>query len=266
MNPFPFADYKKYLVEFIATTEGRGAKAALAEAAGCQRSFLSQVLKGSAHLTLEHAIGIAQYLRLSPAQTEYFYYMVAQARSGTSALRHYYGEKMKSLRWSGEEMRRGASAARQVNDSHVEYYSSWTFAAVHIALTVTSLRTSAAIARRLKLEQLEVEAILRKLKSWGLVEIEKNEWRTTKKHLHLPDDHFMNALNHRNWRTKSLELYERETKRGVMYSAVYSLNRDDYEKLRDLAYRFIGESRRLVAASDNEQELVCFTFDCQPLG
>lgn len=263
MNPFPFADYKKYLTDFIDSTEGRGAKAALAEAAGCQRSFLSQVLNGETHLTLEHAIGIAHYLRLDSAQTEYFYCLVAHARSGTPALRHYYADKMKSLRWASEGSRPSARVTE--SDAQAEYYSSWKFAAVHMAVTIPGLRTAAQIAKRLRLETLEVEGVLRKLKSWGFIELHRQEWTPSKKLVHLPDDHFMNATNHRNWRTKNLDLFEREAKRGVMYSAVYSMSRSDFEALRDMIYRFLGESRKLVAASANEEELVSFALDCLPL-
>lgn len=208
-------------------------------------------------------MGIAEYLRLDPAQTEYFYCLVAHARSGTQALRQYYSEKMKNLRWASEGSRK--PIAQSEADAQSEYYSSWKFAAVHIATTVPGLRTSAQIAKRLRLEPREVETTLRKLKNWGFVELPKQEWVTTKKLVHLPDDHFMNPTNHRNWRTKNLELFEREAKRGVMYSAIYSMNRRDFDVLRDMIYRFLGESRKLVAASANEEELVSFALDCLPL-
>ena len=142
----------------------------------------------------------------------------------------------------------------------IEYYSSWRYAAIHIACTIPNLRTSSQIARRLGVEAVEVEAALRKLSSWGLVDSLRDEWVATQKTIHLPKDHFMTQVNHANWRSKNLEIVGKDLQRGLLYSAVYSLSREDADKLQEMISHFLSKSRDFVVASP-EEELVSFTMD-----
>src|SRR5687768_16152975 len=132
MSPFSFDDYKKYLAEFIRETGGRGSKSALADAAGCQRSFFSQALHGNVHLTLEHALGISKYLGLSAAETEYFYCLVGLARSASPALSKYYQDKMTRLKRKGQNLaeRLDHTSSTLKLENIAEYYSTWKYAAI----------------------------------------------------------------------------------------------------------------------------------------
>lgn len=266
MSSFPYRDYKKYLLDVLKKSSVRGTKAALADAAGCQRSFLSQVIHGNVHLTLEHALGIARHLGMDSAETEYFYYLVASARSGSATLSGFYSEKMKSLKAKGEDLSRRLKHAslESISPDLAEYYSAWKFAAVHIACTIPSLRTVSTLTKRLALEPAELEHILNKLKMWGLIEQKRNEWWATKKLIHLPKGHFMTATNHRNWRRKNIELMESRSEKGINYTAVYSVSKDDFERLKEMTVQFLNQTRALVEASP-EQDLVSFCLDCAKL-
>ena len=130
MSPYAYRDYRKYLLDFVEHTDARGMKSQLASAARCQRSFLSQVLSGSVNMTLEHAIGMAKYIGLSPSETEYFYCLVGLARASLPEAKTYYGEKMNSLRWANEERKEKISSSSGHGEIIPEYYSNWKFAAV----------------------------------------------------------------------------------------------------------------------------------------
>lgn len=55
-NLFSFLSYKAYLSSKTgASNTKRGEKTALAKALGCQPTYISQVLHGNAHLSLEQA-------------------------------------------------------------------------------------------------------------------------------------------------------------------------------------------------------------------
>jgi len=260
MSLFLFTDYKKYLDEVIEKSPVRGAKAALADAAGCQRSFLSQVLNGSVHLTLDHAMGIAEYLHLTPKEVDYFYSLVGLARSGTPGLRAYYKSKMRE---SKQESNNLSKRLETVNSEAgvAEYYSSWKFAAVHILCGIPGFSTTSRIATKLNLSLFEVDYTLERLSFMKLIKKKSGQWTLTKKRIHLPRDHFMTFTNHRNWRTRTLDEAEKNPELGVTYSAVYSMGRDDFEKLKEMTIDFLKDSRDLVKESGKE-ELVSFSMDC----
>jgi len=62
---FSSENYKAYLKSVLdGPGKERGYQSRLAEAAGCQRSYLSQVVHSTPHLTPEHAMGMAQFWKL----------------------------------------------------------------------------------------------------------------------------------------------------------------------------------------------------------
>jgi hypothetical protein len=69
---FEFNSYIKYLAKIIKTDKTRGIIGTWAEAAGCQRSYLSNVLAGRATLNLDQGFRLAEHLRLSNRGTRVF--------------------------------------------------------------------------------------------------------------------------------------------------------------------------------------------------
>src|SRR6185312_140032 len=70
----------------------------LAEAAGCQRSFLSQVLASQAHLNADHAIGLATYWNLPEIEKDFFLNLVSFARASSKTLKEYFSKKIEKSR------------------------------------------------------------------------------------------------------------------------------------------------------------------------
>ena len=81
---FESLDYKRYMRQQIAAHgDVYGYKSRLAAAAGCQKSYLSQVLNGAHDLTLEHAAGLAAFWQLPRLDGEYFMELVNWARASS---------------------------------------------------------------------------------------------------------------------------------------------------------------------------------------
>ena len=92
-------DYKIVLNRYIqkASLETKGIKTNLANVIGCRTSYLSQILNGNAHLSLEQAERLARHLRLSSLEREYFFLMILYARAGTENLKECFLEKMNEI-------------------------------------------------------------------------------------------------------------------------------------------------------------------------
>ncbi|MEK7395435.1 MAG: hypothetical protein AAB116_00725, partial [Candidatus Poribacteria bacterium] len=89
---FEYKDYKAYLKEILnrRSENERGIRTRLAEAIYCHNGYVSQVLNGAAHFSLEQAEAINKYLGHNKDQSSYLLLLVQHARAGTSGLKEYF--------------------------------------------------------------------------------------------------------------------------------------------------------------------------------
>src|SRR5688572_3447585 len=121
-----FDDYRPFLE--AAMNEGRfgarGPRSKLAEAAGCQVAYVSQVFGGRADLSLEQASGVADYLKLDDEERGYFYDLVLHARAGTQDLRAFYAKRLRAARQNRLELGTRLRPAAEVQfEDRATYYS-----------------------------------------------------------------------------------------------------------------------------------------------
>lgn len=178
MNIYEFSDYKEYLqAQVDENRHVRGYKSRLAEAAGCKNSFISQVLHGHVHLTLEHAVGLALFWQLSPCEREFFVELVNLARAGTPGLRNHVQARLQTLRSAAK-----ASVGPESGDSgrgrqgRDAYFSEWQHSAVHMLIAVPGFRRPEVISSRLGISLEQVSASLRLLEDLGLCRLEDSGW------------------------------------------------------------------------------------------
>ena len=263
-NPsvFEYKSYLDFLKKMIAINKNTyGYKAKLAEAAGCQRSFLSQVLAGQTNFGPEHAIGLTVYWDLSSAETDYFLTLVSYARASIRSLKEYFAEKLELAKKDQENL------ARRITDKTIlpdikaaTFYSTWQYLAITILLTIREYRTVLAVAQRLNLSLEAVETSLNELRELNLVAKSGQQWVVTNNTIHLPSDSKFNSLNHSHWRNRAVQDSLLSENGSVHYTSVCSVSLEDAEKLRQLVFKLIDESRKIVAPS-SEEELFCLTCD-----
>jgi uncharacterized protein (TIGR02147 family) len=238
----------------------RGYKALLANAAGCQRSFLSLVLTGKHILTQEHGIGLATYWGMTSVERDFFLQLINFERAGTEALRNFYQERIDSLRKGANDL----ATRFQVDSLPLEtmsiYYSTWLYPAVHMLLTVPSYQTTSSLSERLKLPTTTIKGVLDTLVKLGIIEESSKRFETIKKVVHLPKNSPLNQTNHGNWRQYSVNKSVFSTETDVHYTAVYSLSNRDKYRLQNLILEFIERTRQLVAPSA-EEDVVAVLID-----
>ena len=91
---FEYTDYKAFLESWIASRPqgGRGIKSKMAQAMRCQLAYLSQVLNGPAHLSLEQAEALNGILDHSHEEGDFFLLLLQRARAGTPGLRKHFAQ------------------------------------------------------------------------------------------------------------------------------------------------------------------------------
>ena len=94
---FDYSDYKAFLRE-LGDSRPRGFRKALAEATQCQTAYISQILNGHYHLSLEQAEAATQFLGLSKDEVRCFVLLVEIQRAGTPSLKQFFLSQLAELR------------------------------------------------------------------------------------------------------------------------------------------------------------------------
>jgi len=259
---FECKSYREFLEKMIDfNREVYGYKAKLAEAAGCQRSFISQVLSGQCEFAFEHGIGLSQFWRLSEIEKDFFLNLIGYSRAANKALQDHFTQKLDEAKRNIENLSRRIENKVVLPDTKAAiFYSNWHYLAITIVLTISEYRTPKSISQRLNLAEEVVESSLRELLQLEMVEKKGNEWAVINDTIHLARDSKFNSLNHSHWRSRAVQDSLLSENRSVHYTSVCSLSFNDAETLRQLMFQFIDESRKIVTPS-KEEELFCLTCD-----
>ena len=262
MEIFEFDAYHPYLMAKIKqNSEKRGYLAKLAEAAGCQRSYLSLVIKGEVHLTPEHAFGLTQFWRLSESESDYFLDLVLLERSSSPALKGRLQKRLSQRRNDQFDLSKRFEESNLPNfEAESVYYSQWFVSAIHVCISIPKLRKDEAIAQKLKLPLHLVRETLSRLRGLNLIERINDDWRLTGQSLHLSRQSLFSPVNHRNWRDRAIVDAQDISRQHTHYTSVQSVGRSDFEKIQKLILNCVDRKRKIVAASP-EEELAVFCCD-----
>ena len=259
---FEFSDYRAVLSAQISLNASiRGYQARLAEAAGCKRSFLSQVLHSNVNLTPDHGIGLCDFWKLDEDQTDWFMELLAEARAGTIQMRKLCRRRLDALKKKRANLTERFKPSRLLSkEAQAEYYSSWYWAAIHIVTCIPTCQTVQQISSRLQLRDGLVHKTLISLEKMGLVIQKGKGWQVAESDLHVPKASKLNIANHVNWRQRAISDIQIGEEDSLHYTAVHALAVKDIPKIRREADICYSGTREIVKPSP-EEEIVCLTCD-----
>ncbi len=260
---FIFDDYKDYLRHRVENEpENWGLITRLAKAAGCQRSYLSRVMKGSVQLTPDQAFGLCAHWKLPPIEEEGFFCLVEISRSASPRFQAHLRAKFLALKRKHEDLgMRLAKSSLEPGEKEANYYSSWHWAALHIACSIEKLQTAQALAQSLQIPLSLVKKTLSRLESYGLVKQETpGRWVYRTSELHVPATSPLVTQHHSNWRQRALIDTQLRHEDSIHYTMVQSMNSVAFEAIRQKLLQFIDESTRIGGPSE-PNELTCLTCD-----
>jgi uncharacterized protein (TIGR02147 family) len=262
MEPlFEFAGYKEYLKAYLQGQPKRGAVKELAASAGCQPSYLSQVLTRPVHLTPDQAIGLSEALPLGAVEREYFLLLVDHARASTRKLRQHLEKKMRELRARNEDVgERLKRSSPMPVEKLARYYRHWLPVAVHLATSIEGLQTAEALSKRLGVAEGVVLDTLQHLLSMGLVERQGPKWVHSGVETHVDKSSPFSSLHHNNWRQLAVLSAQREQADSLHFTGVYGVAKRDLSRLRAVLLKAVEEAAKLAVASP-QQTLVCLNAD-----
>ncbi len=263
MDVFSFQNYRDIITSYLAgQTSKRGSQKRLAEAAGCQASYFSQMLSGQVQLTLDQAAGIAIFLQFDEDETEYFLALVGYERSGSRHLQSILRQKLEKIRRHHSQLSSKIKNSAAVPDQGLMiYYSTWYYSAIHVLIAIPKFANEKAIAEVLGLSRQLVASALAQLEQMGLAEKQENKWISLQKNIHVPHNSPLYLMYHGIWRQlANRRMGESSNPADINYTALYAMSQDDFIKMRELVFNFIEETRKIVIPSPEEQ-LVCCLVD-----
>jgi predicted transcriptional regulator len=235
----------------------RGTKSRFASFLRIQPAFLSQVLAQKYSLSLEQADLANQFFDHSFEEAEFFLLLVSRDRAGTPSLRKHFDQQLKSA--LKKRLLVAERIGKRTEISHEAkgvYYSSWLYAAVHIACTIGSLRSRRTIAEELQLPLATVGRVLDFLEENGLVRKEEDAYLPTEAWVRIDKESPHLVKHHTNWRMRAVQNLEVATMRDLHFSGVYSLDLPTALKVKDHFLDYIKEQIKRIEGAKEEELFV----------
>lgn len=258
---YSFKSYKTYIKALI-LHQGRGSIGHLSEAAGCNRTYLSQCLSSKVQLTADHIIGISEYLKHSDEEQNFFLLLLLYERAVTSKAQQNFKTKIDKIAQDSLILSKKISDkldSQEITDNQKHlYYSSWKYGAVHTLTSIKDFQTSSSISKKLNLSQPEVNIILNDLLQMNLIINKSTHWIHSGVNIHVPAGSAFMFQNHVNWRLKALDSVG--DRNSIHYTTLFSLTKKDWEHIREQLLTFINNQRDQIHQSGSE-EIYCFNCD-----
>lgn len=261
-NIFTFKHYKDYLTSLTGVKASRsGMKARIAEAIRCQPTYISQVINGEAHLSFEQSEMLCRFLQMSEEETYFFMLLVHRDRAGTTELKKFYNNQIQIiLKQRMNLVHRLGEKNKLTEEKQALYYSSWQYAAIHIALTVPSLQTREALAHYFRISLKRVDVVLRHLVEMDLAIPTDKGFSVGPSIVRLDNKSPYIIHHHAHWREQAIESLEREEITDLHYSAVVSISQKDVGRIKDRILEFLKENSAIISQSP-EEEVYVFSTD-----
>jgi uncharacterized protein (TIGR02147 family) len=260
---FEFSDYKRFLghTEEARKSYERGFRSKLANFIGCQNGYISHVLNGQAHFSLEQALLIAKFLELTSSEQKYFLLLVEVARAGTTELQQYFATELKVLREAHLNIKERVGDSQILTDKNQSiYYSSWHYLAVHVLVSLGNYDEAKTISDALKIPDELVSKILLFLIQNNIVIETKGKLKPGLTQVHLNRESPLIRQHHTNWRIAAIQSIVNDTKTDIHYSTVSTLSYADAENLRGEMVSLIEKYVSVIAAS-KEETMYGFNLD-----
>ena len=236
ISVFEFKSYKSYLKKLLAPSgPSRGMRTGLAEVLGCNIGFISQVLNGDTHFSLEHAIRVTDFIQLSGQEKDFFLILVHYEKAGSHQLREYYQKQIDEMLFKRQEIKNRIRSSKSLDEKdYVTYYSQWFFAAIHMLLSIPGYQTKIAVSKKLGITLKQVDTALTFLTEKGFVIEEDGLYKTGATRIHLSKTSPIIIQHHTNWRLEAIKSFSNLNEDDLHYSAVLTMSVEDSKKIKNV--------------------------------
>ncbi|MGE3260260.1 MAG: TIGR02147 family protein [Bacteriovoracia bacterium] len=263
VNIYAFSDYRAFLKAWLqeAKTTKTSNLSRLAEVAKVHATFLSHVLTGDKHLSLEQAAFLSEYFGHTRLERDYFFVLIHLDRAGTPILREYWEEKKLQLEKEKNKLSARFDPHHELTpEQRATFYSSWLYVAIWVSTDIAGGQTLPQIAARFRLKPTKAEEIMTFLVQTGICVEEKGKFHMGKTHVHVPNESPLVVKHHSNWRMKAMQRMDFREEAELFFTAPMSISKKDFAAIREKLNVVIKEAVEVAKASRSE-DLFCLNID-----
>ncbi len=255
---YEFNDYKSYLKYQIDRQRGEHTK--IANAAQCQKAYLSRVIKAETHLTPDQAFRITEFWKMTTDERDYFITLLEIERAADNNYKNLLKQKANSIKEKNTKIKviTGREDA-PISQQDIFYHSHWAILIIHILATSYVYRNVIQLQKKLELPNSIFEKYLNYLQDQKLIIRKGNELFVESGPKHIPKSspaliYFLNL-----WRQKALMHLPSLDEQSIHYTNVQTISMADYEKLLFLLRNSIKEMSTISSNSGDEE---VYVFNC----
>lgn len=215
-------------------SEIRGLNKKLAEYLSINPSLVSQILSGTKDFTEEQIVLVSEFFGFGNLETKYLLALVQFERAGSVKLKKLFADQIIQIRQQSLDLSNRAEVGIKLSDSdQAQFYSSWLYSAIHLMTTLEIAPHFRFICERFHLPQERAQQIIQFLLDRKLITEKGARFYPGPTSTHLSKESVYTCNYHRLWRQKSMQIAERLLPEEFMYSCNFSVNRSDFQKIRE---------------------------------
>lgn len=261
MNFYGHDDYRALLKELVAERKATDARVNFQQmslAVRVPKSYLSKVMHGGAHLSVDQLYLVGKYLKLTDEEQRYLQLLLDFARTGLAERRAALEAELRRIQAAKRQTHEhlAAEPVRATEAGLSEYYLEPHNQIIHICLSIPRYaKDPARLAKDLGLAPAKVNAALATLERLGLIgRADGGGWKTLVRNIHLPPG----TPVYKAWRTqlKLLALHRMEAVpdgETYSFSAVFSATPEVRRQAHARLLAALKEIEGLVRGATQEE-------------
>jgi len=253
---FDYDHYKDYLNDYLddENVGGRGARSQLSAAISCKTSYTAQVLRGTAHFSLEQGDAITEHLNLTDEEGHFLLLLIQYQRAGTKRLRERFYKQISDIRNARMLLKNRLGVKRAIPEElSAHFYSSWYFSAIHALISIPGFQTAEKVAARLAIPPKKVAEALEFLVETGLLIKSKKGYEIGNARIHIGADSPLISKHHTNWRMQAIRSLDFGKFENLHYSSVISISEKDVAVIREQFMKLLKSFDPLISSSKEEK-------------
>ena len=263
MKIYEFTDYKKYFLKYISQlpSNGRGQLTKIAKHLDIHTTMVTHIFKGSAHLSLEQSLKLANHFTLNELETDYLVALVQWERAGDKRTKDYCFTKVNDIRTKALNLKERLVTKNELSEhDRAVYYSTWQNSYTRLLTAIDRFQTFESLVEELKLPRSKVRQVLDFLISRGLCKEEGNKIVYGLVPTYIEAASPLAARHHLNWRQKTQEKFDQLRSEDLVFTYPTAISEEDFQKIREKLVQFIEEFKKTTEPSPSEN-LYCLNID-----
>lgn len=263
---FSYTDFRKFLADFIVykkASNPRFSNRMLATRAGFTPGHLTRILQGRTRISLDLALKLAEFCKMTKRQTEYFQHLIRYNQADNHEEKRKFFEKMLSYR---------ESSIRVVEADQYEYYDKWYYSAIRSVLGYYRFNGNFAelgsmIVPAISAE--EAQKAIQLLTRLSMIRKEPSgEWSVSEPLIRNTEESSTLAIN--NFVIASLDLARRAIDRfprneRTLSSTTIAISYESYDKIKDDVRDLRRRIMELAANDPAPQRSYMLNFQLFPI-